>query len=139
MFVNSQPYSELQSNFFLDSNMLGFWLESPPDHGLNAAGFLLSVSTIVLIFITYFAYAHASCGGNIPRLREPSGKKHFSLKTRWAYYTDCAGLFNDAYNNVRLASFPLFESLRSLLLTYPPQLVFKERIASMDTQSWDKK
>ncbi|OJD24152.1 hypothetical protein ACJ73_04487 [Blastomyces percursus] len=89
--------------------MLCFWLESPPDHGLNVAGFLLSVSTVVLIAFTCFAYTSARCGdGIIPRIRESPGKKWFSLKTRWAYYTDCAGLFSDAYNNFSKKGLPVW-------------------------------
>lgn len=37
----------------------------------------------------------------IPLLREPEGARHFSLRTRLAYYTDCKGIFREAYENVR--------------------------------------
>lgn len=36
----------------------------------------------------------------VPLLREPAGATRFSLKTRFAYYTDCRSLFKEAYENV---------------------------------------
>lgn len=36
----------------------------------------------------------------VPLLREPPGATRFSLKTRIAYYTDCAALYKEAYENV---------------------------------------
>lgn len=37
----------------------------------------------------------------VPLLREPPGATRFSLKTRIAYYTDCASLYKEAWENVR--------------------------------------
>ncbi|OJD19719.1 hypothetical protein AJ78_00342 [Emergomyces pasteurianus Ep9510] len=91
--------------------MLTFFLESIPDCILNVANLsdiLLSVSTVLFIVTTCLAYTHARCGGNIPLIREASWKKRFSLKTRWAYYTDCAGLFGDAYNNFSKKGLPVW-------------------------------
>ncbi|KAF4944618.1 hypothetical protein FSARC_14623 [Fusarium sarcochroum] len=34
----------------------------------------------------------------IPLIREPKGARRFSLRTRWAYLTDCQSLFNEAYH-----------------------------------------
>jgi hypothetical protein len=39
---------------------------------------------------------------NIPLIREAPGAQRFSLRTRWAYYTDCKVLFKDAWDNVKL-------------------------------------
>ncbi|CAI6090501.1 unnamed protein product [Clonostachys chloroleuca] len=36
---------------------------------------------------------------NIPLIREAPGARRFSLRTRWAYYTDCKALFKDAWDN----------------------------------------
>ncbi|KAL2787875.1 cytochrome P450 [Aspergillus keveii] len=36
---------------------------------------------------------------NVPLIREPPGKKSFSLKTRIAYMFDCESLFREAYQN----------------------------------------
>lgn len=38
----------------------------------------------------------------VPLLREPPGARRFSLKTRLAYYSDCASLFQEAYENVSI-------------------------------------
>ena len=43
---------------------------------------------------------------NLPRIRE-NGKTRFSLGTRWAYYTDCANLFREAYDTVSIQRVPL--------------------------------
>ncbi|KAF4986798.1 hypothetical protein FGRMN_10678 [Fusarium graminum] len=34
----------------------------------------------------------------IPLIREPKGARRFSLRTRWAYLTDCHALFHEAYH-----------------------------------------
>ncbi|EOO00787.1 putative cytochrome p450 protein [Phaeoacremonium minimum UCRPA7] len=36
---------------------------------------------------------------DVPYIREPPGKRSFSLRTRWAYLTDCQPLFREAYEN----------------------------------------
>ncbi|WZH41935.1 cytochrome P450 [Fusarium acuminatum] len=36
---------------------------------------------------------------DIPLIREPKGARRFSLRTRWAYLTDCKALFHDAYHD----------------------------------------
>ncbi|KAL7759464.1 hypothetical protein ACKLNR_009554 [Fusarium oxysporum f. sp. zingiberi] len=35
---------------------------------------------------------------DIPLIREPKGARRFSLRTRWAYLTDCQALFYEAYH-----------------------------------------
>jgi hypothetical protein len=42
----------------------------------------------------------------IPRLREPEGKRTFSPRTRLAYYTDAKELFREAYEKVNTS--PVF-------------------------------
>lgn len=37
---------------------------------------------------------------DIPLIREPKGARRFSLRTRWAYLTDCQALFYEAYHEV---------------------------------------
>lgn len=37
---------------------------------------------------------------SVPLLREPPGATRFSMKTRMAYYTDCASLYREAWENV---------------------------------------
>lgn len=51
---------------------------------------------LVLVAIRHFSIQYPV---EIPRVREP-GRTRFSLRTRLAYYTDCAGLFRDAYEQV---------------------------------------
>ena len=41
---------------------------------------------------------------NVNLVGEPEGRRWFSLKTRWRYYTDCASLYDEAYNKVSLES-----------------------------------
>lgn len=38
---------------------------------------------------------------DIPLIREPKGARRFSLRTRWAYLTDCQALFYEAYHEVQ--------------------------------------
>lgn len=58
------------------------------------AGVLAIVVTIYRTFFTTQYYA------DLPLVGEPAGRKWFSLRTRWRYYTDCASLYNEAYHNV---------------------------------------
>lgn len=41
---------------------------------------------------------------DIPLIREPKGARRFSLRTRWAYLTDCQALFYEAYHEVQSPS-----------------------------------
>jgi hypothetical protein len=64
-----------------------------------------SFQAIALVIIFTAALAHVVVGyftqvsypPNLPRVREPAGATRFSLKTRWAYYTDCKALYKKAY------------------------------------------
>jgi hypothetical protein len=62
---------------------------------------IFAVVALIIRYINSIPYP-----ANIPRVREKNGATRFSLKTRLAYYTDCEGLFRDAYENVKfLAEF----------------------------------
>lgn len=37
---------------------------------------------------------------NLPLVGEPDGKRSFSWRTRWRYYTDCEALYKETYDNV---------------------------------------
>lgn len=64
-----------------------------------------SLQAIGLAIIFIAALAHLLVGyftqvrypPNLPRVREPAGATRFSLRTRWAYYTDCKALYKEAY------------------------------------------
>lgn len=65
----------------------------------------IALSCFVLVYLLE-RYLSVPYPPGMPLLREPEGAKRFSLKTRLAYYTDCAGLFHEAYNDVS-SSLPL--------------------------------
>ncbi|MCJ1402135.1 hypothetical protein MMC11_005354 [Xylographa trunciseda] len=57
------------------------------------------VDVVLLVAALYFSsrFFTLHYPPNLPRVRE-NGKTRFSLRTRWAYYTDCANLFREAYD-----------------------------------------
>ncbi|MCJ1420845.1 hypothetical protein MMC32_007204 [Xylographa parallela] len=57
------------------------------------------VNILLLLLALYFSNRFYSIRypPNLPRIRE-NGKLRFSLRTRLAYYTDCANLFREAYD-----------------------------------------
>lgn len=68
----------------------------------------LQVISLTAIFIAVSAhliigyFTQVCYPPNLPRVREPAGATHFSLKTRWAYYTDCKALYKEAYETASL-------------------------------------
>jgi hypothetical protein len=61
-------------------------------------------SVLVVLFIALFItekLINVPYPPDIPLIREPKGARRFSLRTRWAYLTDCKALFHDAYHDVR--------------------------------------
>ena len=61
------------------------------------------VNILLLLLALYFSNRFYSIRypPNLPRIRE-NGKLRFSLRTRLAYYTDCANLFREAYDTVSI-------------------------------------
>lgn len=58
---------------------------------------LMIISTAVLAHLVVGYFTQVSYPPNLPRVREPAGATRFSLKTRWAYYTNCKALYKEAY------------------------------------------
>ena len=75
---------------------------------------LLSVLFVCIILIVRQANA-IRYPPNLPRVREPPGSSRFSIKTTWAYYTDCRQLWNEAYHTVSRCSFSYFSLLYKLV------------------------
>lgn len=61
---------------------------------------LVVIFTAVLAHLVVGCFTQVSYPPNLPRVREPAGATRFSLKTRWAYYTDCKSLYKEAYETV---------------------------------------
>jgi hypothetical protein len=79
-------------------------------------------SFVFLSFVATILVAHFSTWQypvEIPRLREPEGKRTFSLWTHLVYYTDAKELFRDAYEKVNtlLAFFGSCSNKNSTLST----------------------
>ncbi|KFY18173.1 hypothetical protein V492_00108 [Pseudogymnoascus sp. VKM F-4246] len=53
--------------------------------------------TLVSVPVVVGYFTQVCYPPNLPRVREPTGATRFSLKTRWAYYTDCKALYKEAY------------------------------------------
>jgi hypothetical protein len=60
--------------------------------------FILAFSVAAVIYQTFFAIRYPR---NLPRIGSPPGARGFTWRTYWKYYTDCQGLFRDAFENVR--------------------------------------
>lgn len=56
------------------------------------------VGCALLIYQAFFAIKYPA---NLPLAGEPDGKRTFSWRTRWSYYTDCEALYKETYENVR--------------------------------------
>ncbi|KAM0248340.1 hypothetical protein ACHAP5_003511 [Fusarium lateritium] len=63
---------------------------------------LAIISAVAVLFIALFItekVINVPYPPDIPLIREPKGARRFSLRTRWAYLTDCKTLFHDAYHD----------------------------------------
>ncbi|KAI0131963.1 cytochrome P450 [Xylariales sp. AK1849] len=78
-----------------------YFVDLGPNSLLSSSIWSNALITLSIAFVisVYLAYAHVGCGGNVPLVNEPSGKKWFSLANRLAYYTDCARLYGNVYKN----------------------------------------
>ncbi|CAI7668103.1 unnamed protein product [Penicillium discolor] len=54
------------------------------------------VGCALLIYQAFFAIKYPA---NLPLAGEPGGKRTFSWRTRWRYYTDCEALYKETYEN----------------------------------------
>lgn len=76
------------------SNVLGQVLTSSSLQAIGLA--ILFIAALAHLLVGYFTQVRYP--PNLPRVREPAGATRFSLKTRWAYYTDCKALYKEAYD-----------------------------------------
>ena len=65
---------------------------------------LIAFAAIAVLYFVNAAFLADPFPKDVPLIREPPGKRSFSLRTRWAYMTDCEALFREAYENVRVSS-----------------------------------
>ncbi|KAG2412462.1 hypothetical protein HFD88_010019 [Aspergillus terreus] len=54
------------------------------------------VGCALVIYRAFFAIRYPA---NLPLAGEPDGKRTFSWRTRWRYYTDCEALYKETYDN----------------------------------------
>ncbi|KAK3951082.1 cytochrome P450 [Pseudoneurospora amorphoporcata] len=60
---------------------------------------LLSLGFVALLYVVEKKFFAQCLPKGVPFIREPLVATRFSLKTRWAYITDCANLHKEAYEN----------------------------------------
>lgn len=75
---------------------------------LWASPFWVALTSVVVIVGLYMLNTLVSVPypKGVDLVREPAGATRFSLKTRLAYFTDCASLYREAYHNVSLGFEP---------------------------------
>lgn len=75
----------------------------------------IALLTSIVVFYVY-SFLFPLVPAYVPRVGEAKGKRHFSLRTRWAYFTDCEKLFQEAYQKVprNLYQFPAFGTLNHI-------------------------
>jgi hypothetical protein len=69
-------------------NWLGIWIVAAAGIGILFAKFLIQ------------SFRSVTIPPGIPRVRDEARIK-FSVKTRWAYMTNCRDLYHEAYERVR--------------------------------------
>ncbi|KAF6818513.1 cytochrome p450 [Colletotrichum plurivorum] len=70
----------------------------PPLFSLQGIAMVV-LANVLLLFVIQKTVYKIPYPKNIPLLGEPEGARRFSMKTAFRYYTDCPGLFRDAYDN----------------------------------------
>ena len=72
---------------------------------------LIAVAGVSVVGVTVYALERfvvsISYPPTIPLVGEKEGARRFSWRTRLRYYTDCKGLFREAWDNVSLLVSPL--------------------------------
>jgi len=66
----------------------------------SATSFIFIVLSAIIIVVLYAQLSTWRYPAEIARVREPAGKRTFSLRTRLAYYTDARELFREAFEKV---------------------------------------
>lgn len=62
--------------------------------------FVASLLIVVLVLAAWRSCFTVRYPANLPLIGEPEGARRFRWRTRLRYYTDCAGLYNEAYEQV---------------------------------------
>lgn len=98
-----------QAQFF-PASPVAWLIMAPISHFLPVATSLAGVSVIalsaaILLYLISRAFLSVPYPKGIPLIGEPEGATRFSFRTYLRYYTDCQGLFRDAYDNVPEAHF----------------------------------
>ncbi|CCF32918.1 cytochrome P450 [Colletotrichum higginsianum] len=70
----------------------------PPATSLSGVA-LLALGSGVLLYLISRAFYSIPYPKGMALVGEPPGATRFSLRTYWRYYTDCRGLFREAYDN----------------------------------------
>ncbi|KAK2027177.1 cytochrome P450 [Colletotrichum zoysiae] len=60
---------------------------------------LLALGPIVLLYLISRVFYSVPYPKGVPLVGESDGATRFSIRTYWRYYTDCEGLFREAYDN----------------------------------------
>lgn len=74
----------------------------PPVASLSGVG-LLALGSVALLYIISRLFLSIPYPKGIPLIGEPDGATRFSIRTYLRFYTDCQGLFREAYDNVILS------------------------------------
>ncbi|KAK0120174.1 hypothetical protein ONS95_011580 [Cadophora gregata] len=67
---------------------------------INYAALAAVAGIFTVIFVLHRAVSSsATYPKDLPLVGEPVGRRRFSLRTRWRYYSDCVSLYKEAYHN----------------------------------------
>ncbi|KAF5021134.1 hypothetical protein F66182_6834 [Fusarium sp. NRRL 66182] len=123
------------------------------DHLPSLTSPLGIVSVVGAVFVVLYLVEqliHVPYPPGIPLIREPEGARRFSLRTRWAYHSDCQTLFHEAYHGyikkgkpVVLPGFGLRkevlmpQSSMKWILSQPDQVLsMPDAFAELDQVKW---
>ncbi|KAJ9262865.1 hypothetical protein DTO021C3_2979 [Paecilomyces variotii] len=68
-----------------------------PEGNETWAAVIVTALVICAVLTIYQAFFAIKYPANLPLAGEPDGKRTFSWRTRWRYYTDCEALYEEAY------------------------------------------
>lgn len=75
-----------------------------PEPSSSAGIALIALGVVAILFVVEKLFFAQPLPKGVPFIREPPGATRFSLKTRWAYLTDCVSLHKEAYEKVSFSS-----------------------------------
>lgn len=78
-----------------------------PEGNETWAAVIVTALVICAVLTIYQAFFAIKYPANLPLAGEPDGKRTFSWRTRWRYYTDCEALYEEAYEKARSSTFTL--------------------------------